>query len=498
MVVISVDQLCYEYLERFRNNFTPDGFFQRCSNEGTWFTECHHRHAYTVTAPGHAVLMTGNYPGPLGIIDNTWYDRRLGKEVYCVEDLNYPIVGTPPTQAELKGVSPLKMHAETVGDVLKRTTGGQAKVFGVTLKDRAAVLMSGKQADSAYWFDPNSGNWVTSRYYRAALPDYLIQLNEGDTAKCYAGSRWQLLYPAEKYSPRHADDAPFEGNYEKLGRAFPHEFVSETNTQYYKQILCSPFGNEMTLQVAQLLIEREHLGQDEIPDILNLGFSANDYVGHNFGPHSLEVEDITYRTDLLLGSFLRMLDDKVGVGKWVCVLSADHAVTPIPEYAQTIGLPARRNPLGDLAKLRTKIEQTLVDKFGPPPTANTYLERLTSRELFLSTRLIESVEPTQVAQYRTIARDCLAQEAGVALAFTREELISSDRTAPDIPAARIAPPLHNLIATGSEPLSLFRRSFNPRLSGDVVFCLPPYCIQGSTPATHGLPYRTDSHVPLLW
>jgi hypothetical protein len=498
VVIISVDQLCYEYLERFRANFTSDGFFQRCSTEGTWFTECHHRHAYTVTAPGHAVLMTGNYPGPLGIIDNTWYDRRLGKEVYCVEDLNYPIVGTPTTQAELKGVSPLKLHAETVGDVLKRATNGQAKVFGVTLKDRAAVLMSGKQADSAYWFDPNSGNWVTSRYYRAALPDYLVQLNEGDTAKCYAGSRWQLLYPAEKYSPRHADDAPFEGNYEKLGRAFPHEFVTETNTQYYKQILCSPFGNEMTLRVAELLIEREHLGQDEIPDILNLGFSANDYVGHNFGPHSLEVEDITYRTDLLLGRLLRVLDEKVGIGQWTCVLSADHAVTPIPEYAQTLGLPARRSPLGDLTKLRAKIEQALVDKFGPPPLGKTYVERLSSRELFLSTSLIESMELTRIEQYRSTARDLLAQEAGVALAFTREDLIDTERTADDIPAARIAPHLQHLFASGSEPLTLFRRSYNARLSGDVVFCLPPYCIQGSTPATHGLPYRTDSHVPLLW
>jgi hypothetical protein len=263
----------------------------------------------------------------------------------------------------------------------------------------------------------------------------------------------------------------------------------------------------MTMQVAELIMDREQLGQDDVPDILNLGFSSNDYVGHNFGPHSLEVEDITYRTDELLGRLLRTLDEKVGAGKWVCVLSADHAVTPIPEYAQTIGLPARRSPLGDLTKLRTKLEQALVEQFGPVDqykvagvaASKTYIERLSSRELFFSAALVESVDPVQVGRWRKAARELLAKESGVAVAYTREELLSAgsadhDRELND----RLAAPLRGLIAAGSEPLALFRRSFHARLSGDVVFCLPPYCIQGSTPATHGLPYRTDSHVPLLW
>ena len=492
VVIVSVDQLCYEYLERFSANFADDGFFRRAAKEGAWYSECHHRHAFTVTAPGHSVMMTGAYPGTSGIIDNTWYDRPNSKTQYCVEDSLYPIVGAAVGKAELKGVSPRNLLVPTLGDVLKQKSNGKAKVFGVTLKDRAAVLMTGRLADAAYWFDPTSGNWVTSTYYRDRLPGYLEQANNSDLAECYAGERWTLRYSREKYRLNHPDDAPFEGDYEKIGRDFPHELLNETNAQYYKQILCTPFGNEMTMRVAEAILVNEKLGQDDVTDVFAVGLSSNDYVGHNFGPHSLEVEDMTYRTDELLGKFLKTLDRVVGPGRWVLALTADHAVAPIPEYSATLGRSAKRNPIGELKVAQTALEAKMVDKFGPLPEGKFHIERLDAHAAYLSIAKKAGAKAEYSAQQKFL-RDQMLALPGISIAITRDELLADD-TAPLQPKESDA----SLIGAGLRPLEQFRLSFNAERSGDVLYALRPYCIHGTTPATHGSPWRYDSNVPLLF
>jgi predicted AlkP superfamily pyrophosphatase or phosphodiesterase len=488
IVIVSVDQLAYEYLERFKDRYSEDGFFKMVERRGAWYSQAHHRHAYTVTAPGHSVLMTGSYPNVNGIVGNDWYDRHKGKSVYCVEDSEYPVVGTPPANAELKGVSPKNLKAETVGDVLKRVTNGRAKVFGVTLKDRAAVLMTGAKADGAYWYDGNSGCWVTSRYYRQELPEYVRVLNQGQTAERFAGAKWELSRPLAQYRLNYPDDNTYEGNYEKLGIAFPHQLETNDLPRLRKQIPCTPFGNELALTLAEKILTSESLGQDDATDVLAVGFSSNDYVGHTFGPHSLEVEDMCYRTDEALAKLVKLLDQHVGEGRWTLALSADHAVCPVPEYAASIGLPARRNPLGDVAKLRENLTAHLEDKFGPRQDGKKHIERLDPPQLFLT----PVDDAALFAKIQLAARDFLSKQPGVLYATTRNDLLE-----PTTPAIAVPEHLQLLTPVGSEPLDQLRRAFNPRLGGDVVFTIPPYSIQGSTKATHGTLWKYDSHIPVL-
>ncbi|MFO0902102.1 MAG: alkaline phosphatase family protein [Pirellulales bacterium] len=488
-VIVSVDQLCYEYLERFQAGFSDGGFFRLAARDGATFTEAHHRHAYTVTAPGHAVLMSGAYPDVNGIVGNDWYDRSQKKVVYCVEDAAYGIVGAPAGMTELKGVSPRNFKAETVGDVLKRETQGRAKVFGATLKDRAAVLMTGARADGAYWFDPNSGNWVTSRYYRESLPAYIAQINAQRPADSLAGKTWELLYSPDHYRLHYPDANPYEGDYEKIGVAFPHVLESTDMVRVRKQVACSRFGNEVTLELVEQILIHEQLGQDDDPDVFAVGFSSNDFVGHNFGPHSLEVQDVTYRTDLLLKKLVDLLNKHVGEGRWVLALSADHAVSPIPEYAATIGLPAKRNPLGDVAKLREALEARLVAKFGPKSKDDPYIERVDVHQMFLRA----GDDGQLLAAVQQEAKAFMLEQPGIAMAVTRAELDAASPPVIDVPAD-----CQPLIPKGSDPLAQFRLAYHPRLAGDVFYAIRPYSIQGSTKATHGTPWSYDSHVPVLF
>ena len=488
-VIVSVDQLCYEYLDRFRAGLRADDFFRQVEARGAWYTQAHHRQAFTVTAPGHAVLMTGAYPNRNGILGNDWYSRVAGKMVYCVEDVQYPIVGTPAGAAELKGVSPKSLSAETLGDVLKRVTGGQSKVFGVTLKDRAAVLMTGAKADGAYWFDSKSGCWVTSRYYRAELPDYVRELNEAGVAERYAGRVWELSRDAASYRVHYPDDSLFEGDYEKLGRGFPHTLAVDDPVRLRKQIATTPFGNDLALELAERVLRNEQLGRDDVCDLLAVGFSSNDYVGHTFGPHSLEVEDMTYRTDAQLGRLVRLLDELVGPGQWTLALSADHAVAPIPEYAASIGLPAKRNPLGDVVKLRARLEERLVEQFGPPASGKTYVENLDATQVFLRACDVGERGP----EIRRAVQAFLREQPGLAVVLTREELLD-----PNGPTVELPEKLRQLTPPGSTPRDQFLKAFHPQLSGDLLLAFVPYSWQGMTKATHGSPWVYDTHVPVMW
>jgi hypothetical protein len=489
VVIVSVDQLCYEYLERFRAGFRAEDFFRQVEARGAWFSQAHHRHAFTVTAPGHAVLVTGAYPNRNGILGNDWFNRKTGKMGYCVEDIGFPIVGTPTGAAELKGVSPKSLTAETLGDVLKRVTDGKAKVFGVTLKDRAAVLMTGAKADGAYWFDSKSGCWVTSRYYRESLPVYVRELNEARVAERYAGRAWELSRDAASYRLNYPDDSPFEGDYEKLGRGFPHTLAADDPARLRKQIATTPFGNELALELAERVLREEQLGQDDVCDLLAVGFSSNDYVGHTFGPHSLEVEDMTYRTDAQLARLVRMLDEHVGAGQWTLALSADHAVAPIPEYAASIGLPAKRNPLGDPVKLRARLEERLADKFGPPTNDKTYVESMDGTQLFLRASELGQRGP----EIRREVQAFLREQPALAVVLTRDELLDPNGAAVELPEK-----LRQLVPPGSTIRDQFLKAFHPQLSGDLLFAFVPYSWQGTTKATHGSPWTYDTHVPVLW
>ncbi|MBI3466460.1 MAG: alkaline phosphatase family protein [Planctomycetes bacterium] len=481
VVVVAIDQFPEEYLKRHDAGFSPTGVFRRLLAHGAHFTNCRHQQALTFTGPGHSVLLTGAYPNTTGVIDNSWFDRTAGRMVNCVEDTEAPLVGAAGASPN-DGRSPRNQLVPTVGDELKLTSAGRACVFGVSFKDRAAILMAGYLADGVFWFDAASGNWITSRYYAEQLPAYVQEINAGQAAEAYAGKSWELRYPPERYVAYRPDDSPFEQDLPPLGRNFPHPLPPQADSTYYKVLASTPFANDLTLLLTRTLVEKEQLGQDEVPDMLFLGLSANDYVGHAFGPYSLEVQDVTYRTDAALGEFAAFLDQKVGEN-WVLVVSSDHGIAPIPEYAAQRGLPAAREPLGDLAALRKTLEEAVQAELGPAAGGKDYVQYVGEESVYLDTRLAElRGERYRVAQ--RVLRDRLLEHPAVAACFTREELLTT-------PAQ----------ANASDNADLARRfalTFHPRRSGDVLFALRPYQMQTRQFATtHGSPWEYDRHVVLL-
>ena len=492
LVVVSVDQFCQDYLIRFQDNFPLDpqeSFFRNVLNHGAWFPNCHHAHAITITAPGHAVQLTGAYPGTHGVIENDWFDRATGKSRYCVSDPTVEVVGIPTG----KPMSPRVLLVDTVGDRLK-LANDKSKVFGVAIKDRASILMSGHRANGAYWMEKNQ--WVTSTYYRSDLPGYLRNLNEEKAVEQYRGQAWDLLLPREKYHNRQfADDNVHENPPSGWTAAFPHQLAKAgelTADKYGDHVLFSPFGNDYTLLAARTIIEHEQLGADDVPDLLTINFSSNDYVGHAFGPLSFEVEDITYRTDRQLAGFVKYLDQQVGKGKWALALTSDHGVAPIPEMVAerpVVGertLPAKRNPIGDLKvvkeTLETLLRQELKVKELLEPKAKNVILDLDSNQVYLNYDH-PHLKAHHLLQARQLIRDWLLRHPYVAAAYTREELHAGGD-------ARL--------------LAQMRLSFNPQRSGDVQYCFTPYSIPGAGATakpkgtTHGSPWHYDTHVPLLF
>jgi predicted AlkP superfamily pyrophosphatase or phosphodiesterase len=475
VVVISVDQLCQDYLDRFRDNFHASGAFRRVFDHGAHYTQCHHRHAFTVTAPGHSVQLTGAYPATSGIVGNSWFDRYTGKEVQCVADSSVQVVGAAGGLA----VSPRNLLVETVGDVLKLKTTGRSKVFGVAIKERTAILMTGHNADAAYWMEDNV--WITTTYYRSDLPGYLRVLNEQRALERFRGQTWRLLLPADKYHNRGPDENAWENPPTGFTSVFPHTLFGPgqgTPFDFGEQVLRSPFGNDVTLQAAREVVAHEQLGKDEFPDILCINLSSNDYVGHAFGPHSLEVEDITYRTDLQLGEFLSWLDATIGAGTWTLAVTADHGVAPIVEYATQFRLPALRNPLGSLPALKSKLEARLREQLHVPAGEPPLVQKLDDHQVYIQHDHPAFLREDKDHKFRlaqSIVRDWLLELPHVVAALTRAEL-----------------------AAGGEGLAgQLQRSFHPRRSGDVLFALAPYTVSGTKGTTHGSPWHYDTHVPLL-
>jgi predicted AlkP superfamily pyrophosphatase or phosphodiesterase len=476
VVVLSVDQFCQDYLIRFRDNFSDEGAFRAIDAGGAAYRECNHRHAFTVTAPGHAVQLTGAYPNAHGIVGNNWFDRAIGKDVYCCDDPSVEIVGL----ATGKPMSPRNLQVETVGDVLKLASGNRSKVFGVAIKDRAAILMTGHNADAAFWLDDNL--WVTSTYYRKDMPGYLRVLNEQNAIDQFRGKSWDLLLAKDKYHNSGPDKNTWENPPKGYTSEFPHKLAAAGQGKpldFGDQVLFSPFGNDYTLQAAREIIVGEGLGKDEFPDLLCINFSSNDYVGHAFGPNSLEVEDITYRTDRQIGAFLRWLNEHVGAGNWTFAMTADHGVAPIVEYAQQFRLPAKRSPLGKVGDVKTKLEKHLREQLAVPAGDKPLIQKMEDTQVYLQHDHAIFTAADGAARFelaQQAVRDWLLAQPSVETARTRSELI-----------------------TGGEGKlnGQLQRAFHPRRSGDVLYVLAPYCVPGAKGTTHGSPWHYDTNVPML-
>lgn len=442
IVLVVVDQFRADFLLRFRDRFGPEGF-NRLLREGANFTSCFFPYANTETAPGYATLATGTTPDRHGIAANTWYDEQRRRVVQAVEDEAAPLVGAA---GEIAGASPRNLVGTTFADELRLATNGQAKVFGVALKDRAAIFSTGHTASGAYWYERRSGKIVTSRYYGSELPDWVTAFNEKKGAASYYGKDW---VSGEKVflRMRGEGDAP--------------------DARYYSEFPYTPYGNDLVLDFTRELVINEGLGADPVPDFLFVGLSANDYVGHRWGPYSEEVAEMTLRTDAQLAGLLKFLDAQVGAGNYWVVLSADHGVAPTLADARALGLPAKNI---DLAAMLKTLEGALAARWGADEWLIPRAEITFNRET-LKKHAVSLHEATRVVGEALMTVD------GIRGYLTEEE-------------ARLDPLLAEAVR-----LNTYRGR-----SPDLQVVVEPFALfnghQGGT--THGTAYAYDTHVPLIF
>ncbi len=324
-VVLSVDQLRADYLERFEEHYT--GGFRRLLEEGAYFHAAAYRHSSTSTGPGHATISTGRHPAAHGIVGNSWREPGVGR-VYCVDDDRHEPVGGPGT-----GASPQALLTETLGDLLKRAHPG-AKVYSVSTKDRSAILMGGRRADGAFWFEPDCACVVSSTYYGDRLPGWLERFNASGPGAAHAGRSWDRLLgdPAVYERLARADDFPGEGD--GRGATFPHRLPDDG---FGSLLARTPYSDEVTIGAALAALESGEIGTDDVPDLLFVGLSATDSIGHRYGPFSQEAMDNHLRLDRRLGEFLEEVDRVVGPGRSAIALTADHGAMPLVEHLRANG-----------------------------------------------------------------------------------------------------------------------------------------------------------------
>jgi predicted AlkP superfamily pyrophosphatase or phosphodiesterase len=466
---IVIDQFRYDYLTRFEDQF-GEGGFKRFLQGGAVFSNAHYPYTPTVTACGHAVFMSGSAPNENGIIANEWWDREAGKRITSVVDAKTKLLGGK----EGAGASPHRMLSSTIGDQLKLLTAGQAKVVGISFKDRSAILPAGQRPNGAYWYDDTTGKMVSSTYYFPDLPEWVKKFNHDQCADKYFGRKWEKLLPAAAYARSLPDDSPFEKWV--YGKTFPHTITGgeeKPGNKFYKQFEATPFANEMLVNLAKAAIENEQLGADDIPDVLTVSFSANDILGHYLGPNSPEVQDITLRTDRLLAEFLAFVDKKIGLQHTLIAFTADHGVAPVPEHAQSFGLGGRM----EIKEITEAVTTALNQRFGEEkwvasvPYGNVYLDYAA-----LARRQVAHADAEQVA--------CAAVKKlqGIAECFTRTDILSGQ-----LPRTRLA----NSVALG----------FHAERNGDLVAVPKPFWVFGeATPlaTSHSTPYSYDTHVPVMF
>jgi predicted AlkP superfamily pyrophosphatase or phosphodiesterase len=471
LVLVVFDQFRGDYLTRWQELFSPDGF-NTLTRDGAWFTNCHYPYANTVTGPGHATLGTGCTPSQHGIIGNDWYDRSVSGMVYCASLGDryraVPTVGKKPPA----GGCPERLLVPTLGDVVKKATRSRGKVIGISLKDRGAVLATGRGADLCLWLDTASGNFITSEYYTGRLPSYMGRLNNRKLADRWFDLAWDRLRDDISYVQYSGvDDSRNEGTGIKQGRVFPHPMSGgekKKGAKFYEAVYTSPFGNDLLWDAAKTVIQSEELGRRNTTDYLVVSFSSNDAVGHTWGPDSQEVLDVTLRSDLIVGEMIRHLDERVGRQHYVLALSADHGVCPLPELAS-------RGSRVDTTDIGKKLEAHLSGKFGP---VGKWIEAQSAGAVYLKRSTIKASGRPQAVVENAVAA-WFRDQPHIQSVYTRTQLVSRDA----------------LDATGQQ----VKASFRSERSGDVFPIVKPYSLlgKGHTGTTHGSPHPYDTHVPLV-
>ena len=485
---ITVDQLRGDLPTRFYDRLGEGGFRYLLEN-GVVFRDAHHPHANTETIVGHATLATGTYPSIHGMVGNLWYDRETGRTTYNVEDPDYHLLTAgadvnkdaeiDPTQkaAKTEGRSPRAILSSTFSDELRASNGGRSRAIGISVKDRGAISLAG-HSGMAYWFSKASGEFVTSNYYLDYYPEWVLDWNRKKHPMRYADSQWELMRDQESYVFGNSDDREWEVDLAGFGRVFPHDYGDGSSPYFTTLLTISPAGDDLVADFAIEALVEEKLGNRGHIDYLSVSFSSTDYVGHIFGPSSLEAEDNILRLDRTLARLLAAVDREVGLENTLVVLSADHGGPDTPGYLNSIGIPAgyvnpeewHREAAIDRIRQRFDIEGPLLSTYDHP-------------YLYFSNEVAESSEINHEALEAAVAEE-LTKFPGVYAAVSSAALRRGN--VPD-----------------KEIYQAIQRNFHPKRSGDVYLVFEPNWfindMEGLMVAsTHGSPWRYDTFVPIIF
>lgn len=467
VVGIVVDQMKMEYLYRYSDDFSDKGFKRLMSN-GFTFHNMNYNYVPTYTAPGHASIYTGTTPAVHGIIGNDWYVRSIGKNMYCTDDAG---VKTLLEGTEKEGaMSPKNLLSTTITDELKMATNFSGKVIGLSIKDRGAILPAGHFADWAFWCT-KSGAFISSSFYGDKLPEWLTQFNSEKNYMKYIEKGWSLLKPAAAYNESIADNNVYEG---RLDKSMPPVFPYDLNKIYKESgmevLKTTPFGNDFLAELAMRTIDKEQLGKGNSTDFLAVSFSSTDYVGHTFGPRSMEVQDTYLRLDLTIATFLDYLDKTVGKDNYLLFLTADHAVAENPIYLKDHKYDVTNVPSKETYNALTKFS---TDTFGVNVVLN-----YSNFNVYLNKALIKE-KALDLANVKQSFKDFLMTKEYVKRVYTQEEVLG---------------------ATGQDYyLNFIFKGYDPKQNGDLVILQGTGYVESiETGTTHGTPNNYDTNVPLLF
>lgn len=469
VVGLVIDQMRWDYLYRYYSKYGNDGF-KRLLNKGYSLNNVHIPYVPTVTALGHTSIYTGSVPAIHGIAGNDWTDKETGKNVYCTTDESVQPVGT--TNVKVGSHSPKNLWSTTVTDELRLATNFQGKVVGVSLKDRASILPAGHTPNGAYWFDDSTGDFITSTYYMNDLPQWVKSFNSQNLPDQLVANGWNTLLPINQYTESSPDNSPWEG---LLGSSktpvFPYSNLAEDYKTKKDNIRYTPFGNTLTLKLAEASVEGENLGADEVTDILAINLASTDYAGHKFGPNSIEVEDVYLRLDQDLAQFFKYLDGKVGKNQYTVFVSADHG------GAHSVGfLKEHKINTGFFGEgMEKSLNEKLKAKFG----VDKLINGVDNYQIYFDRKLMadNNLELEDIKEY---AIHELEKDPTVLYAVSTTE----------VQEATIPEPIKQRIING----------INRQRSGDIQLIshdsmLPPYSKTGTT---HSVWNSYDAHIPLIF
>jgi predicted AlkP superfamily pyrophosphatase or phosphodiesterase len=473
IVGVVVDQMCYEYLYRYKDKFGKDGF-NLFLEKGTNVRNTLYNYVPTYTGPGHASIYTGTTPENHGIVGNEWFERETNQVVNCVDDMRYQTVGSESNYGQR---SPKNLKTFTVTDQLKLTYP-DAKVISMSIKDRSAILPGGHLSDGSYWYDYATGDFITSTFFKRELPQWVRLLNDEKQVDQYLQKTWETMYPIDQYKQSGPDDSPYEVVLKgKTSPTFPYDLKAMTEGKAdYNLFTYTPFANTYLTDLAIRSIHAEQLGQDKQTDMLCISYSTPDIAGHAFGPYSVEIQDMYLRLDRDIANLIKALEKEVGKNQFMIFLTADHAVVPVPQNLTDQQLPGGYVFLKDqMSQLKDDLSKTFgADLILEQENLNIYLDHQKIKDLNLKKNEVEDFIAAELLKWK-----------GVKRVITSKQLEGGN--------------------SDDLWLNMVRRGYHHTVSGDVIFILEPGYLPKNSDSekarkgtSHGSSFNYDTHVPLIW